>query len=86
MPLKCEYSVKLQISSGQILTNEDVCVKPKYVTSITGSHQKKKTYTILFSLVGFNNTFNTEVHHKGVYRQRSCQGITRLNLLSSLDC
>ena len=23
---------------------------------------------------------------KGVYRQRYCQGITRLNMLSSLDC
>ena len=44
----------------------------------------------MFSLVGFNDTLNTikgyiSVQSKGVYRQRSCQGISKLNLLSSLD-
>ena len=42
------------------------------------------------SLVGFNNAFDTLRLYKRpikvAYRQMSCQGITRLNLLSSLDC
>ena len=50
---------------------------------------KSRSYCVQFSLVGFNDAFFTLLHTirlykrsgKGVYKQMSCQGITRLNML-----
>lgn len=59
-----------------------------FTNRITLIYLGQSLLVLLFSLVGFNGTVNTirSFWCQGccVYRQMSCQGVARLNLLSSL--